>query len=315
MKILITGGAGLIGSNLSSHYLNKGDSVTVIDNFITGQRKNIEKFKEKPDFSFIEADTTTFDFNKLQQFDIIYHLASPASPIQYKKHPLKTLLANSTGTKNVFEFALKSKTKRVVIASTSEVYGDPLEHPQKETYFGNVNTFGERSCYDESKRFAEALAYTYIYKFKLDIRIARIFNTYGPNMEKNDGRVISNFIVQALSKRPLTIYGTGKQTRSFCYVSDMVSGLYQLGNIKTPKHKIMNLGNPTEINILELAKIIQQLTKTSSKIVFKPGSEDDPKKRLPDITLAKKLLKWSPRVDLKPGLLQTIKYFKERFEL
>ncbi len=315
MRVLITGGAGLIGSNLTKHHLSKNDHVTVIDNFITGQRANIKLFRREPNFHFIEEDVTKFKFSNLDNFDVIYHLASPASPIQYKKHPLKTLLANSVGTRNVFEFALQSNSKRVILASTSEVYGDPLEHPQKETYFGNVNTFGERACYDESKRFAEALAYAYIHKFKLDIRIARIFNTYGPNMEKNDGRVISNFIVQALSQKPLTIYGTGKQTRSFCYVSDMVKGLCMLATIPNVKNRIVNLGNPHEITILELAKIIKKITNSSSKVVFKPASENDPKRRLPDITLAKTLLQWSPKIELEVGLKQTVKYFKERFKL
>lgn len=314
MKILITGGAGLIGSNLIKFYLGKKNKITTIDNYITGQKENIKPFLSNPDFTFIQQDITTFDFQGLPPFDIIYQLASPASPIQYKKHPLETLMANSIGTKNVFDFALRSKSRRVIIASTSEVYGDPLEHPQKEAYFGNVNSFGERSCYDESKRFAEALAYIYIHKFNLDVRIARIFNTYGPNMEKNDGRVISNFIVQTLSDKSITIYGTGKQTRSFCYVSDMIKGLDKVANSET-QETIFNLGNPHEISILKLAKIIKGMTNAQSNIVFKPATQDDPKKRMPDITKAKKILQWKPKINLHTGLTETIKYFQERFNL
>ncbi|HRN70043.1 MAG TPA: NAD-dependent epimerase/dehydratase family protein, partial [Candidatus Woesebacteria bacterium] len=206
MNILITGGAGFIGSHLAKHYIDHGDSVCIIDNFITGNKRNIAQLDASKLILF-EDDVCTFDYSQLPKMDIIYHLASPASPIQYKKHPIETMMANSVGTKNVFDFAKESGSGKIVIASTSEVYGDPLEHPQKETYYGNVNSFGERSCYDEAKRFAEALARSYIEKYNLDIRIIRIFNTYGPNMEINDGRVVSNFITQCLSKKLITIYG------------------------------------------------------------------------------------------------------------
>ena len=314
MRILITGGAGLIGSNLTSFHLAKNDQVVIIDNFITSSRENINLFKEKKGFSLIEADITKNIWQKIaNNFDLIYHLASPASPIQYWRYPLETLMANSQGTKNVFEFGLKNRKTPIVIASTSEIYGDPMVHPQKETYYGNVNSYGKRSCYDEGKRFAEALAYTYTNKYGLDIRIARIFNTYGPNMEKDDGRVVSNFINQTLTNQPITIYGDGQQTRSFCYVSDMVKGLYFLGTQKNLPKRVINLGNPDEKSVLELAQIIKKLVKSQSKIIFKPIKDDDPKRRKPDITRAKKMLNWQPKVDLKSGLLRTINYFKERF--
>jgi len=314
MKILITGGAGLIGSNLTRFHLEKKDQVTIIDNFITSSKKNIDLFKEKKEFMLIEADITKNIFQKISNdFDLIYHLASPASPIQYWRYPLETLMANSQGTKNLFEFGLKNKKTPIVVASTSEVYGDPAVHPQKETYYGNVNSYGERSCYDEGKRFAEALAYTYTNNYGLDIRIARIFNTYGPNMEKNDGRVISNFIDQTLGNRPITIYGNGKQTRSFCYVADMVNGLYLFGVKKKPSKRVINLGNPNEKSILELARIIKKLTKSQSKIIFKPIKGDDPQRRKPNIERAKKILNWQPTTDLKTGLLKTVNYFKKHF--
>ena len=314
MKILITGGAGLIGSNLTNFHLTKNDQVTIIDNFITSSKENINLFKEKKDFTLIEADVTKNILQKItNNFDLIYHLASPASPIQYWHYPLETLMANSQGTKNVFEFGLKNKKSPIVIASTSEVYGDPTVHPQKETYYGNVNSYGKRSCYDEGKRFAEALAYTYTNKYGLDIRIARIFNTYGPNMEKNDGRVVSNFINQTLTNQPITIYGDGQQTRSFCYVTDMIVGLYLLGIKKNLQERVVNLGNPDEKSILKLAQIIKKLVKSQSKIIFKPIEDDDPQRRKPDITRAKRILNWQPKVNLETGLLKTINYFKKRF--
>ncbi|NOY89246.1 MAG: NAD-dependent epimerase/dehydratase family protein [FCB group bacterium] len=314
MKILITGGAGLIGSNLTDFHLRKNDQVTVIDNFITSSKKNIESFEQNKNFFFIKADIIQNPFQTIKNnFDLIYHLASPASPIQYWRYPLETLMANSQGTDNLFQFGLKNKQAPIVIASTSEVYGDPAIHPQPETYYGNVNSYGERSCYDEGKRFAEALAYTYTNKYKLDIRIARIFNTYGPNMERNDGRVISNFINQTLTNQPITIYGDGKQTRSFCYVDDMVFGLYLLGIKKSPQERIVNFGNPDEKSMIELAKIIKELTESQSKIVFKPIKGDDPQRRKPDIGRARTMLNWQPKIDLETGLLKTINYFKQRF--
>lgn len=313
MNILIAGGAGFIGSNLTCFHLKKKDTVFVIDNLITGSLKNIECYLPNKNFHFIEEDIVHNNFSSLPSFDIIYDLASPASPIQYKKYPVETLLSNSAGTFNLLEFFRISKSKVFVLASTSEIYGDPLIHPQTEDYWGNVNPVGVRSCYDEGKRFAESITTTYIRKFNLDIRIARIFNTYGPNMEKNDGRVISNFIYQALTKKPITVYGKGTQTRSFCYVSDMVRALNSLATAKITTDRIINLGNPSEKSILELANIVKDLTKSSSSIVFKPIGEDDPKKRRPNITKAKTILNWEPTISLKEGLLKTIEYFKKRF--
>lgn len=310
MNILITGGAGFIGSHLAKQYVEKGDSVYVIDNLITGNTRNISSL-DTSKLTFYEADITTFDYAPLPQMDIIYHLASPASPIQYKKHPIETMMTNSLGTKNVFDFADKSQSKRIVIASTSEVYGDPLEHPQKETYYGNVNSFGERSCYDEAKRFAEALARSYIGKFNLDIRIIRIFNTYGPNMEINDGRVISNFITQCLTNSPITIYGDGSQTRSFCYVTDLVRGLTLMGEKEGLQSEIINVGNPNEKTVLELANIIKSMVQSESEIQFQQTDKDDPKKRKPDITKAQTILEWNPEVSLEEGLSKTISYFRE----
>lgn len=310
MNILITGGAGFIGSHLSKHYIDKGDSVFVLDNLITGNKHNIASFPTDK-LHFFEGDVTSFDYSQLPQMDLIYHMASPASPIQYKKHPIETLMTNSLGTKMVFDFAKDSKSGKIVIASTSEVYGDPLEHPQKETYYGNVNSFGERSCYDEGKRFAEALAKSYIEKFNLDIRIIRIFNTYGPNMEINDGRVISNFITQCLTNKPITIYGDGSQTRSFCYVSDLVKGLLLLGEKDGLQSEIINVGNPNEKTVLELANLIKSMVQSTSEIQFHKTDIDDPKKRKPDITKAQKILGWNPEIPLEEGLTKTIAYFKE----
>lgn len=310
MNILITGGAGFIGSHLAKKYIEKGDSVFIIDNLITGNKRNISSL-DPTKLHFFEGDVTTFDFSQLPQMDIMYHLASPASPIQYKKHPIETMMANSVGTKNVFDFAHNSKSKKIVIASTSEVYGDPLEHPQKETYYGNVNSFGERSCYDESKRFAEALARSYIEKYDLDIRIIRIFNTYGPNMEINDGRVISNFITQCLTNKPITIYGDGSQTRSFCYVSDLVRGLMTIGEKDGLQSEIINVGNPNEKTVLELANTIKSMLQSESEIQFHKTDIDDPKKRKPDITKAQTILSWNPEVSLEDGLTKTISYFRE----
>lgn len=314
MRILITGGAGFIGSHLSEFHLNKEDTVFVIDNLITGSKENIKKLFDNPKFHFYQEDLLTFNFSLLtSNFDIIYHLASPASPIQYKKHPIETLRVNSEGTYKLLEYIKQSKRNTFVLASTSEVYGDPQEHPQTESYWGNVNPHGVRSCYDEGKRFAEAVSMTYFRQFNLDIRIARIFNTYGPNMEKNDGRVVSNFIMQALTDKPITIYGKGEQTRSFCYVSDMVKGLYLLGTTKGIAGEVINLGNPDEDSILELARLIQKMTNSSSYIINKPIEEDDPRRRKPDITKAKKILNWTPKIDFENGLQQTIEYFKKRY--
>lgn len=310
MNILITGGAGFIGSHLTKYYIKKGASVFIIDNLITGNKRNIASL-DPSRLTFFEHDVCTFDFKKLPKMDIIYHLASPASPVQYKEHPIETMMVNSIGTKHIFDFAHRSNSGKIVIASTSEVYGDPLEHPQKETYYGNVNPFGERSCYDESKRFAEALTRSYIDKYDLDIRIIRIFNTYGPNMEINDGRVISNFITQSVTNKPITIYGDGSQTRSFCYVSDLVKGLIAIGEKDGLQSEIINVGNPDEKTVLELANTIKSMVQSESEIVFEKTDKDDPKKRKPDITKAQTVLGWNPEVSLEDGLTKTISYFRE----
>ncbi len=313
MKVLIAGGAGFIGSNLCDYFINHNDSVTVIDNLITGREDNIKHLLNKVHFQFIKADVCSFNFTTLQTFDLIYHLASPASPIQYKKNPLETMRANSTGTEKLLEFLLASKSKVFVLASTSEVYGDPLIHPQTESYWGNVNPVGVRSCYDESKRYAETLTINYHRKHHLDVRIARIFNTYGPKMEKNDGRVVSNFIIQVLTNQPITIYGTGSQTRSFCYVDDMVKALARLGITEKLAGQIINLGNPDEKTIRELAQEIKALTNSTVACVEKPIDEDDPKQRCPDISKAQQLLNWRPEVHLEDGLQKTISYFKANY--
>lgn len=314
MKVLITGGAGFIGSNLAEFHFKKNDEVVIIDNLITGSKKNIEPLLNNKNVTFFEDNLTTFDFKRLTfPFDVIYHLASPASPCQYKKHPIETLLVNSIGTYQLLEFMRKSHSKIFVLASTSEVYGDPQIHPQIESYWGNVNPVGPRACYDEGKRFAEALTISYFKKYNLDVRIARIFNTYGPHMEENDGRVISNFVMQALAHKPITVYGNGRQTRSFCYISDMVSALYGLATTTNIAGEIINVGNPEEYTINKLASIIQKTIKSDSVIINKPIDEDDPKRRKPDIAKAKKLLNWQPVVPFQEGLDKTITYFKNRF--
>jgi len=314
MNILITGGSGFIGSHLSKFHLAKNDEVIVIDNFVTGNKKNLSfdfaQDLNKNNLKIIEADVTNFDFSNLPSFDVIYDLASPASPKDFINLSIEILKTNSLGLMNILDFFVKSNSKTLVFSSTSEVYGDPLEHPQKESYFGHVNPVGLRSCYDEGKRFAEALMMAYFRRYKKDIRIARIFNTYGPYMRKDDGRVISNFVNQAINNQPLTVYGNGAQTRSLCYVLDMVEGLYSLASAKNLSGEIINIGNPNEKTILEIADIIKKLTKSQSEIVFKSIGQDDPKKRCPDITKAKKLLNWQPKVNLEKGLIKTIEYFK-----
>lgn len=310
MKILITGGAGFIGSHLTKFHLSKNDKVTVIDNFITGNKKNLEAESDNNDLKIIEADITNFNFSNLPGFDIIYDLASPASPKDFEILSIEILKTNSLGSMNILDFFIKSNSKILVFSSTSEVYGDPLEHPQKENYFGHVNPVGIRSCYDEGKRFAEALMMAYFRKYKKDIRIARVFNTYGPYMRKNDGRVVSNFVNQAINNQPLTIYGNGSQTRSLCYVSDMIEGLYLLAITPKLAGEIINIGNQNEKTILEIAGIIKKLSRSQSKIVFKTIGQDDPKRRCPDINKAKKLLNWRPKIDLEEGLEKTIEYFK-----
>jgi nucleoside-diphosphate-sugar epimerase len=307
--ILIAGGAGFLGSHLSDAYLAKGYKVIAVDNLSTGAIKNIEHLKSNPDFLFVEHDICAPLPSVIMdhELEIIANLASPASPPHYQRLALETLNVGSIGVQNLLELA-KTKKARFFQASTSEVYGDPEIHPQPETYKGCVNSYGPRSMYDEAKRFAEAMIYVYHNKFKVDTAIVRIFNTYGPRMDRDDGRVVSNLIVQALAGQPLTIYGDGTQTRSFCYVSDLIRGFIAL--IESGEEGPINIGNDGEFTILELAEIVKELTKSKSEIIFKPLPGDDPLQRKPDITLAEKKLKWSPTVQLREGLLSTIEYFK-----
>jgi len=313
MKIFITGAAGFVGSNLTLSLLKKDNEVWGMDNCITGTMQNLKEASLHQSFHFLGEDVTTTSFSGLPAMDVIFHLASPASPVQYKKYPVETLMANSLGTKRVLDFMKESKSKKFLISSTSEVYGDPAVHPQVETYWGNVNPSGVRSCYDESKRFAESVVMTYYRKYHLDVRIARLFNTYGPNMEQNDGRVVSNFIMQAIKNEPLTIYGDGLQTRSFCYVSDMVEGLTRLATVERAGGETVNLGNPEERTVNDLARLVISLTGSSSSVRHLPIGEDDPKKRKPDIAKAIRLTGWKPLVDIEEGLRSSITYFKSRF--
>jgi len=306
MRILVTGGAGFIGSHLIDRLMEQGHEVICLDNFYTGGRRNIVKWLGNPYFELIRHDIT--EPIRLE-VDQIYHLACPASPIHYQYNPVKTIKTNVLGTMYMLGLAKRVKA-RFLLASTSEVYGDPDVHPQTEEYRGNVNCIGPRSCYDEGKRVAETLAFEYYREHKVDIRVARIFNTYGPRMLENDGRVVSNFVVQALRGEPLTVYGQGSQTRSFCYVSDLVEGLMRLmnGDFIGP----VNLGNPDEYTILELAQVIQGMINPEAELVYQPLPEDDPKQRQPDITRAKTYLDWSPTIPLSQGLKMTIEDFRSR---
>ena len=306
MRILVTGGAGFIGSHLIDRLMEQGHEVICLDNFYTGTRRNIVKWLGNPYFELIRHDIT--EPIRLE-VDQIYHLACPASPIHYQYNPVKTIKTNVLGTMYMLGLAKRVKA-RFLLASTSEVYGDPDVHPQTEEYRGNVNCIGPRSCYVEGKRVAETLAFEYYREHKVDIRVARIFNTYGPRMLENDGRVVSNFVVQALRGEPLTVYGQGSQTRSFCYVSDLVEGLMRLmnGDFIGP----VNLGNPDEYTILELAQVIQGMINPEAELVYKPLPEDDPKQRQPDITRAKTYLDWSPTIPLSQGLKMTIEDFRSR---
>ena len=309
-SVLVTGGSGFIGSHLCDFLIEKGYKVICLDNLLSGSKKNIEHLLGNPNFEFIEADVTKpFDIDT-SGLVCIFHLASPASPIDYQNYPEETLLVNSMGTIPILALSQKTETK-VLIASTSEVYGDPKEHPQKETYFGNVNTFGPRSCYDESKRFAEAATYVYLRKHNLDARVIRIFNTYGPRMKKDDGRVVSNFINHSLTGEVINIDGDGTQTRSFCYIVDMVDGIYKAMFSDSTKGEIFNLGNPVEYSVKELADKIKDLTDSKSEIKYSGTfRENDPMRRRPDITKAKKILGWEPKVSLEEGLQKTIEYYR-----
>lgn len=305
MRILVTGGAGFLGSHLCERLLVEGHEVLCLDNFFTGRKKNVEHLLNNPYFELIRHDIT---LPILLEVDRIYHLACPASPIHYQYNAIKTIKANVLGTINMLGIAKRVKA-RILFASTSEVYGDPAVHPQKEDYWGNVNTIGIRSCYDEGKRVAETLMMDYHRQNGVDIKIVRIFNTYGPRMLLNDGRVVSNFIVQALKGEAITIYGKGTQTRSFCYVDDLIEGMARMMDAENFTGPV-NLGNPEEYTILELAQKIIVMTQSRSKITYEPLPSDDPTQRQPDITLARKKLNWEPAVSVTNGLQKTIEYFK-----
>ena len=308
-KILVTGGAGFIGSHLCEKLLDEGEYVICLDNLFTGSLKNIENIKNNKNFEFIEHDITEPINLKVDQ---IYNLACPASPVHYQYNAIKTIKTNVIGVTNMLNLAQKIGA-RILQASTSEVYGDPAVHPQKENYWGNVNPIGFRSCYDEGKRVAETLMMDFYRQYNVDIKIIRIFNTYGPRMAENDGRVVSNFIVQALNNNDITIYGDGSQTRSFCYVDDLVKGMLKLMNTENFTGPV-NVGNDGEYTILQLADMIIKLSYSKSKIIFKPLPSDDPCKRRPDLTLAKEILDYSPKIQIKEGLLKTIEYFKNYLE-
>jgi UDP-glucuronate decarboxylase len=306
-RILITGGAGFLGSHLCERLLEQGNDVICIDNFFSGSKDNIRHLLDHPYFELVRHDIIHSLFIEVDQ---IYHLACPASPIHYQQNPIKTVKTNVMGTINMLGLAKRIKA-RILLSSSSEVYGDAKVHPQKETYWGNVNPIGLRSCYDEGKRVAETLMMDYSRQNHVDIRIARIFNTYGPRMALDDGRVVSNFIVQALKGEDLTVYGDGRQTRSFCYVSDLIAALVKMMNTEGAEGPI-NLGNPDEFTVLALAEKVLKLTGGRSKISFNPLPSDDPVRRCPDISLAKEKLDWGPRVSLEKGLVQTIEYFRKK---
>ena len=305
---VVTGAAGFLGSHLTDLLLSRGHRVIGIDNFVTGTVNNIAHLAGNRDFKFIEQDVTEFLFLD-GDVDYVWHFASPASPIDYLELPIQTLKVGSLGTHKALGLA-KLKNARFLIASTSEIYGDPLVHPQTEDYWGNVNTIGPRGCYDEAKRFAEALTMAYHREHGVETRIVRIFNTYGPRMRLNDGRVVPAFVSQALKNKPITVFGEGTQTRSFCYVSDLIDGIFRL--MMSEYDMPVNIGNPTELTMLQFAREIIKATGSRSKIVHRPLPQDDPKQRKPDITRARKLLKWEPKVNLATGLSETIEYFRQK---
>lgn len=305
-RILVTGGAGFLGSHLCERLIGDGHEIICVDDLFTGSRHNVEPLLTHRRFEFVRHDVCQPMHIDCEE---IYHLACPASPVHYQRNPVRTIRTCIQGTLNVLDVA-REVGARVLIASTSEVYGDPLTHPQVESYWGNVNPIGPRACYDEGKRCAEALAASYAAQYDVPVRIARIFNTYGPRMLPNDGRVVSNFIVQCLRGESITLFGDGSQTRSFCYVDDLIEGFLRLmaSDVRTP----VNLGNPTEATIRQLAERIRNLTVSTSSLVYEPLPQDDPTRRRPDITRATKLLDWQPKVDLDKGLMATIAYFRER---
>jgi dTDP-glucose 4,6-dehydratase len=305
-RALVTGGAGFLGSHLCDALLGEGWSVVVVDNLLTGRRANLDHLKNDSRFDFVEKDICEpFDVGKV---DFVFHFASPASPVDYTIHGIPTLKVGSLGTFHALDVAPKYGAKYLV-SSTSECYGDPLEHPQKETYWGNVNSIGPRSVYDEAKRFTEAVTMAYHRYHKVDTRIVRIFNTYGPRLQLNDGRVVSNFMKQALRGEDLTVYGDGSQTRSFCYVSDEIDGFIRLS--KSSEHLPVNIGNPNEFTILECAQHVIKVTGSKSKIAYEPLPQDDPKQRRPDITKARQLLGWEPKIQLEAGLKMSLDYFRK----
>ncbi len=307
MRALITGGAGFIGSHLSEYLLDKGYEVLCVDNFLTGSKKNVSHLLENKNFKLLNHDVTKPLFLE-EEINVIFHFASPASPIDYQALPIPTLKVGALGTHNMLGLA-KEKKAVFVLASTSEVYGDPLEHPQREEYWGNVNPIGPRGVYDEAKRYAEALVMAYHRYHKLDTKIVRIFNTYGPRMRANDGRAVPAFITQALKNEPITVFGDGTQTRSFCYISDLVEGIYRFSI--SDIHKPVNLGNPQEATVLELAQKIKKIANSDSEISFKQLPIDDPKVRCPDISRAREKLSWEPKINLDDGLTRTIDWFKK----
>jgi UDP-glucuronate decarboxylase len=307
MKVLLTGAAGFLGSHISKKLIDNNHEVIGLDDLSTGSIKNIEQLINHPKYSFIEHDVRIPYQAKV---DAILNFACPASPINYQKDPVRTIETNFLGMINMLHLANETGA-RIIQASTSEIYGDPTQSPQKESYWGNVNPIGIRSCYDEGKRAAETLCFDYKRQYNLDTRIIRIFNTYGPNMAIGDGRVVSNFIVQALRNEPINIYGDGKQTRSFCYVSDLVEGIYKLLQLDKNPETPINLGNPNEFTILELAKVVIEITNSKSEIVNNPLPLDDPKQRCPDISLAKSTLNWKPTIELREGIEKTAAYFKQ----
>ncbi len=313
VRVLITGAAGFIGSHLCERFLAEGHTVIGLDNFLTGSPDNIAHLFGNPNFTFYKYDVTNFIY-VAGDLDLILHFACPASPVDYLNHPIHTMKVDSLGTLHTLGLA-KEKSARYLLASTSEVYGNPTVHPQPETYWGNVNPVGPRSVYDEAKRFSEALSMAYHREHGVDVRIARIFNTYGPRMRMNDGRVIPNFVCQALTDRPLTVYGDGSQTRSFCYIDDLVEGIYRLAVEDGLEGEVFNLGNPEEYRIVDLARLVIELTGSRSEILFKERPEDDPDRRRPDISKAREILRWEPRVSVREGLRKTVEWFREKLEL
>ena len=307
MNVLVSGGAGFIGSHLCARLLNEGHTVLCLDNLLTGSRRNIEALLTKPRFTFLKHDVTE---PCAFEAEVVFHLASPASPVGYMEHPFETILVNSLGTYRLLQ-RVREVGAQFLISSTSEAYGDPLVHPQREDYFGNVNPVGPRACYDESKRLGETITMEFYRQYDVDARIVRIFNTYGPHSQMDDGRIVPNFITQALDGRPLTIHGGGSQTRSLCYVTDLVDGLMRAMFTPGTTGEIYNLGNPEEHTVREYAELIIRLCESSSKLVFEPKRQDDPERRRPDISKAREKLHWEPTVDLETGMAKTIAWFRQ----